>query len=188
MWLILDRRRWDKIFASTAAAFSVFVFPACVLLFQPGRPQDRPGSSSPATSIQENGRRSFSVCRPQVICKMMICSLRVSWTAVLVRSTWAGSQNMIILYWSHRAVELLESLNAEKTLTSQLCPDAFSLQQSPIWQDSSTTEECKILNDAVGGEQALADLTGSRAYERFTASQILKVLAPPSTTQRYCSH
>ena len=62
-----------------------------------------------------------------------------------------------------------------KSLTSQLCPDAFSIQQSPIWQDSSTTEECKLLNESVGGEQSLADLTGSRAYERFTASQILKV-------------
>ena len=35
--------------------------------------------------------------------------------------------------------------------------------------------ECRELEDAVGGAQALSDLTGSRAYERFTGVQIARV-------------
>lgn len=53
--------------------------------------------------------------------------------------------------------------------------NAFSIQQSPIWQDASTTAECRALEKSVGGPEALAKLTGSRAYERFTGNQIAKV-------------
>ena len=42
---------------------------------------------------------------------------------------------------------------------------------SPVWMDSSTTAECRKLEEAVGGAQRLADITGSRAYERFTGNQ-----------------
>ena len=45
----------------------------------------------------------------------------------------------------------------------------------PIWMDSSTSVQCAALTAAVGGSEALAALTGSRAYERFTANQIMKV-------------
>jgi hypothetical protein len=71
----------------------------------------------------------------------------------------------------------LALLNKEKSLREQLIPVAFSIDRCPIWQDSSTTEECKMLEAAAGGAQALANLTGSRAYERFTGNQIAKVLA-----------
>lgn len=66
----------------------------------------------------------------------------------------------------------------------QLSPSAFSLPNAPIWQDSSTTRECRDLEAAVGGAQALADLTGSRAYERFTGTQILKVCYITSSQTR----
>lgn len=61
-----------------------------------------------------------------------------------------------------------------ETLEEQL-KDAFSISQSPIWQDSSTTAECRALENLVGGAKALADLTGSKAYERFTGNQIAKI-------------
>ena len=53
--------------------------------------------------------------------------------------------------------------------------DAFSISDSPIWRDSSTTAQCASLEAAMGGPEALAKLTGSRAYERFTANQIMKI-------------
>ena len=41
--------------------------------------------------------------------------------------------------------------------------------------DSSTAAQCAALTAACGGAEALAALTGSRAYERFTGNQIMKV-------------
>ena len=79
------------------------------------------------------------------------------------------------VYWSKEAEHLLATLDPSRTLADQLAPDAFSLSRAPIWQDSSTTRECRELEEAVGGAQALADLTGSRAYERFTGNQIARV-------------
>jgi len=40
--------------------------------------------------------------------------------------------------------------------------------------DSSTSAECAEIENAVGGDRALAERTGSRAFERFTAAQIRK--------------
>ena len=43
--------------------------------------------------------------------------------------------------------------------------------------DSSTRAECRVLEDSVGGPEALARITGSSGTERFTASQVsLKAL------------
>ncbi|KAG0367297.1 hypothetical protein BGZ54_004087, partial [Gamsiella multidivaricata] len=70
--------------------------------------------------------------------------------------------------------------------------DAFTVGQSPIWQDTSTTAQCQEIEEFLGsldsesgsertsirlrGQQRLADLTGSLAYERYTGSQILKIV------------
>lgn len=65
-------------------------------------------------------------------------------------------------------------MDSSKNLYDQL-ENAFSIQQSPIWQDSSTTKQCQELEDFAGGAENLAQLTGSKAYERFTGNQIAKV-------------
>jgi len=68
-------------------------------------------------------------------------------------------------------------LNPSQSLALQLFPSAFSLLHNlPTWQDSSTITAGKRLEDLVDGPQALADLTGSRAYERFTGNQISWVI------------
>jgi xylulokinase len=77
--------------------------------------------------------------------------------------------------WMREGSEaLLSKLDATQTLEAQLS-DAFSVQSSPVWMDSSTGEQCRQLEDSLGGAQAVAELTGSRAYERFTGNQIAKI-------------
>ncbi|KAF9497204.1 actin-like ATPase domain-containing protein [Pleurotus eryngii] len=94
--------------------------------------------------------------------------------AAIVAVSGAGQQHGSV-FWSKDAESILSSLDPLRTLLEQLSPTAFSLMNSPIWQDSSTTKQCLELEESIGGPQALADLTGSRAYERFTGTQIAKI-------------
>lgn len=68
----------------------------------------------------------------------------------------------------------LAALDPSLTLREQLA-DSFSIPDSPIWMDSSTGPQCRAIEEALGGAQAVADLTGSRAYERFTGNQVAKL-------------
>jgi xylulokinase len=87
----------------------------------------------------------------------------------------AGSGQQHGSVWLKRgARQTLQGLDPRKTLTEQLS-GGFSLAGSPIWMDSSTTKQCRALEAALGGPQAVATLTGSRAYERFTGNQIAKI-------------
>ncbi|KAL0288185.1 UNVERIFIED_CONTAM: Xylulose kinase [Sesamum angustifolium] len=78
------------------------------------------------------------------------------------------------VYWKNGSSRILSSLDPKKPLADQL-GDAFSVMESPIWMDSSTTEQCKAIEKAVGGAMELSKLTGSRAYERFTGPQIRRI-------------
>ncbi|KAG0275978.1 hypothetical protein BGZ95_008151 [Linnemannia exigua] len=110
------------------------------------------------------------------------------------------------VYWSSDATRAFGTLRAtHSTLSSsslvEIFKDAFTVAQSPIWQDTSTTVQCKEMELFLGnlerkrlcrstvdekeedesmvrllGQHRLAELTGSRAYERYTGSQILKIV------------
>ncbi|XP_042327836.1 xylulose kinase [Sceloporus undulatus] len=85
----------------------------------------------------------------------------------------AGQQHGSV-YWKQGANSVLQNLSPDLPLHQSL-QSCFSVNNSPIWMDSSTTAECSSLEKAVGGAQRLADITGSRAYERFTGNQIAKI-------------
>jgi len=51
----------------------------------------------------------------------------------------------------------------------------FAVKDSPVWMDSSTSRQCRERDAALGGPQAVAELTGSRSYERFTGNQIARL-------------
>lgn len=51
-------------------------------------------------------------------------------------------------------------------------PDVLTRETSPIWMDSSTGRACAEIETAMGGAGAVAQLTGSRAFPRFTGPQI----------------
>lgn len=75
------------------------------------------------------------------------------------------------VYLKADARKALGSLDAARGLPEQVEP-LLSRPVSPIWMDSSTGEECAEITAAVGGAEALARHTGSRAFERFTGPQI----------------
>uniref|UniRef100_A0A8C8I6R9 Xylulose kinase n=1 Tax=Oncorhynchus tshawytscha TaxID=74940 RepID=A0A8C8I6R9_ONCTS len=78
------------------------------------------------------------------------------------------------VYWRKGTNQVLRDLQPGKTL-HELLKGGFAVSDSPVWMDSSTTEQCQYLETAVGGAQRVADITGSRAYERFTGNQIAKI-------------
>ncbi|WWD22918.1 hypothetical protein CI109_107413 [Kwoniella shandongensis] len=96
---------------------------------------------------------------------------KLGWALGDIRGVAAAGQQHASVYWSKSASGLLASPEPSSPLHTQL-KDAFSRSIIPNWQDSSTTRECRELETAVGGPSALARLTGSKAHERFTGSQI----------------
>ncbi|XP_054563974.1 xylulose kinase isoform X1 [Eptesicus fuscus] len=85
----------------------------------------------------------------------------------------AGQQHGSV-YWKAGASRVLTGLSPGLPLHEQL-QACFSIRDCPVWMDCSTTAQCRQLEAAVGGAQALSCLTGSRAYERFTGNQIAKI-------------
>jgi len=69
--------------------------------------------------------------------------------------------------------ERLAGLNAAEAIKDQIA-GCLTRQGSPIWMDSSTSEECTEIANAVGGNEVVCAKSGSIAVERFTGSQIRK--------------
>jgi xylulokinase len=77
------------------------------------------------------------------------------------------------VYLKGEAAAALGRLDPDRRLAEQVAP-MLSRTVSPIWMDSSTSEECAEITAGVGGADALSRHTGSRAFERFTGPQIRK--------------
>ena len=90
-----------------------------------------------------------------------------------IRAISGSGQQHGSVYLSVDAPRILSGLDPARPLAPQLT-GFFARDESPVWLDCSTGAECADIATAVGGDRALAQLTGSRAYERFTGSQIRK--------------
>lgn len=88
-----------------------------------------------------------------------------------VRAISGAAQQHGSVYLTAGAADTLRALDPGRRLVDQI-GGLFSREVSPVWLDCSTTAECGALTAAAGGSAELARLTGSRAYERFTAAQI----------------
>lgn len=85
----------------------------------------------------------------------------------------AGQQHGSV-YWRSGSAQILRNLSEKTTLHQQL-QNCFSVPDSPIWMDASTTKNCRELEEKVGGPLRLAEITGSRGFERYTGNQIMKI-------------
>lgn len=101
-----------------------------------------------------------------------------------VRAVSGSAQQHGSVYLTAEAGRALAALDPARPLAPQL-EGILARPEAPVWLDCSTGGECQELTAAVGGPHALAQLTGSRAYERFTAAQIRKFAA--SQPERYAA-
>jgi xylulokinase len=103
----------------------------------------------------------------------VLAQLAAAWPGELARlAAISGSaQQHGSVYLTDQGCRRLVSLDPPESLADQLSR-AFARARSPVWMDSSTTEECRELEEAVGGASVLAARTGARAFERFTGPQI----------------
>ncbi|GLH03124.1 Uncharacterized protein GBIM_09033 [Gryllus bimaculatus] len=116
--------------------------------------------------------------------EMLLDKLRIGGVDLSKVSAISGSaQQHGSVFWAMGAELRLKSLDPNRFLHEQLA-GCFSVLQSPVWMDASTTTQCRQLEEAVGGAQVLASITGSHAYERFTGPQIAKVFQTKPTAYR----
>lgn len=105
--------------------------------------------------------------------------------AKIMAVSGSGQQHGSV-YWNGKALQRLSTLSAGQTLLAQLS-DCFSVPNSPIWMDSSTTNLCREIEALFpAGAADVASRTGSRAYERFTLSQIAKVRHVSARGMTFC--
>ena len=88
-----------------------------------------------------------------------------------LRAISGSAQQHGSVYLNARAPAVLRSLDATASLAPQLST-IFSRARSPVWLDASTARQCREIEDALGGADRVATLTGSPACERFTGPQI----------------
>lgn len=88
-----------------------------------------------------------------------------------VRAVAGSGQQHGTVYLNDRAAVALSRLRADRPMVEQL-EGILSRATAPVWMDTSTAEQCRQIEAAVGGQQALLELTGNTAFERFSGPQI----------------
>ncbi|TMW56350.1 hypothetical protein Poli38472_006360 [Pythium oligandrum] len=88
-----------------------------------------------------------------------------------------SAQQHTSVYWRQGfgLRECLDQAKIEQPLVYAF-DNAFALECGPSWMDSTTALYCNALEEAVGGAVRVAEISGSRAYPRFTGNQIAKRL------------
>lgn len=82
----------------------------------------------------------------------------------------AGQQHGTVYLNAHWR-ETVGQLESSESLAEQIEP-CLSRATSPIWMDTSTTQQCRAIAEAVGGDAIVCQKSGSVAIERFSGPQI----------------
>ena len=90
-----------------------------------------------------------------------------------IRAIAGSGQQHGTVYLNATAATALGALQSDKPLKDQL-NGIFSRATAPIWMDTSTSAQCRQIEQNLGGRQALLALTGNTAFERFSGPQIRK--------------
>ncbi|XP_058802917.1 xylulose kinase isoform X10 [Phymastichus coffea] len=126
-------------------------------------PKDEPGSAAAPTLM-------WVKALDMILDRLRVCGVDFG----RVAGVSGCAQQHGTVYWARGARRALNRLDPDRFLHEQLVA-AFSVSPAPIWMDSSTGAECRRLEEVAGGAKRLAEITGSRATERFAGPQIAKL-------------
>lgn len=90
-----------------------------------------------------------------------------------IRAISGAAQQHGSVYLNRRAREAWRALAHDRPLVPQLA-GTLARGLSPVWMDESAGEQGAAIEAALGGADATARLTGSRAFARFAGPQIRK--------------
>lgn len=90
-----------------------------------------------------------------------------------IRAISGSAQQHGSVYLNQHAPAAWRGLGYARALAPQI-KHSFARESSPVWMDTTTTKQCGEIDEALGGADATAALTGSPACERFTGPQIRK--------------
>lgn len=99
---------------------------------------------------------------------------KAKWPLAHIAAISGSGQQHGSVYLRKGAKAILQAALPAQPFREQL-QEIFAVSDSPVWMDSSTSAQCRERDNALGGPQAVARLTGSRSYERFTGNQIAKL-------------
>jgi len=103
----------------------------------------------------------------------VLARMAAAWPSEIARlaAVSGSAQQHGSVYLNADGLRRMTSLDPAERMSVQLA-SGISRERSPVWMASSTTEECREIEEAVGGAPVLAQRTGSHAFERFTGPQI----------------
>jgi xylulokinase len=107
---------------------------------------------------------------------MELLSRQKRFGQLLVAGMAGCAQQHGTVYFNAEAGRTIARLDPARPLVDQL-RGIFARQESPVWMDESTGRQCAALARALGGDDAVARLTGSRPFARFAGPQIKKFAA-----------
>ncbi|TFG04193.1 MAG: carbohydrate kinase [Promethearchaeota archaeon] len=92
---------------------------------------------------------------------------------VNIKAISGSGQQHGTVYLNEEFAKRFNNLHQEQELVNQF-KGCFSRKTSPIWMDSSTSQQCEEIRNSLGGMKQTINITGSNTFERFSGPQIRK--------------